>query len=55
MLRLVFPAVSENTSPACILASFLEVLGRKIDNLEDSMDLCLNLANIARLALYDVL
>ena len=43
-LRLVFPTVAENTSPASILASFLEVLGRKIDNLEDSMDLCLNLA-----------
>ena len=39
-LRIVFPTVAQNTSPATILAGFLEVLGRKIDNCEDTIELC---------------
>ena len=36
--RIVFPTVAQNTSPCTVLANFIEVLGRKIDNCEDVLD-----------------
>ena len=38
LLRIVFPTVSQNTSPSTLLPNFLEVLGRKVDSLEDHLD-----------------
>lgn len=38
MLRLVFPAVQENTSAVTILPTFLQVCGRKIDNTTAVLD-----------------
>ena len=37
-LRINFPTVGQDQSPASLLATFLEVLGRKADNLEDHLD-----------------
>ena len=37
-LRIVFPSLQQNASPLSILPAFLEVLGRKIDNIEDVVD-----------------
>ena len=37
-MRLTFPSLSQNSSPLSIMPSFLEVLGRKIDNCEDVVD-----------------
>ena len=38
MIRIVFPAVAANGSAVTILGSFVEVLGRKIDQCEDAID-----------------
>ena len=37
-MRITFPTIAQNTSPTCVLASFLEILGRKIDMAEDLLD-----------------
>ncbi|CAE7278322.1 unnamed protein product, partial [Symbiodinium pilosum] len=35
---IVFPSLQQNASPLSILPAFLEVLGRKIDNIEDVVE-----------------
>ena len=36
--RLVFPSLQQTSSPLTILPSFMEILGRKIDNTEDVLE-----------------
>ena len=38
MIRLCFPSPQQNVSPATILPAFLQVLGRKLDQGDDTKD-----------------